>query len=189
MLLAFTLVDVMNYDPDHSSVPGLDSNVLASLSLFLKEYFRLLKEGSHHVFDYGVTAGNPKTVNSQAPTFPLTALAFQTMAPSVKNPDHNVLLFLEMTGNRPLPSTIPVLPSSAWADNDRETMAITGSKFAEYLANNTKFINLHALTILNHAHYWVVHKAGTPTQSSWILSNDKDSNSIIVNWKPSAGTS
>ncbi|KAF9359552.1 hypothetical protein BGX34_008290 [Mortierella sp. NVP85] len=189
LFLDFTLVDVMKFDPEHSSVPGLDPKALPSLSMFLGEYFRLLEDGSHHGLGYATTVSDPVVAHPQAPTFPLTALAFQTMASTDNNPDHNVLLFLEMTGNRPLPSIIPILPPYAWADSESETMAITGSKFAEYLANNTKFINLHALNILNDAHHWVVDRSGLPTPETWILSNDKDSNSIIVDWNQSTGTS
>ncbi|KAK3807300.1 MAG: hypothetical protein J3Q66DRAFT_445064 [Benniella sp.] len=187
LFLDFTLVDLMKFDPEHSSVPGLDPKALPSLSMFLGEYFRLLKEGSHHGLGYATTVSDPIVAHPQAPTFPLTALAFQTMASTDNNPDHNVLLFLEMTGNRPLPSIIPILPSYAWANSESETMAIAGSKFAEYLANDTKFINLHALNLLNDAHYWVVNKSAPP--GTWFLSNDKESSSIILDWNQSTGTS
>lgn len=148
---------------------------------------------------YGLLTAKPSSVNDQAPTFPPTSLKFQTyeyIAPGKTQPDegipaggNNMLLYLQMTDNKPFPSQAILEYSGNFASNGMDgTMAIERGIFWDnYLLRVAPATEL--LHTLNHATYvWIKHADIDNTQNpKWEIGVGDSIHSAspdFFHWKP-----
>lgn len=124
---------------------------------------------------YGLYTANPDSVNGQAPTFPPTSLKFQTyeyIAPGESKPqegigkgDNNMLLYLQMTGNKDFPNGA-ILPYSGnfVSDGMDGTMCVSQEIFwQDYLLRKSTPRLLQSIN---------------PVTYAWVKSTDQSNSSL-----------
>ncbi|KAI0548371.1 hypothetical protein F4679DRAFT_321897 [Xylaria curta] len=120
LFFAFTNDHIINFDRDHSSFNGADvsDDEKTYLSLILGKWYvgadSKWQDRQKRTLAYALHTAKPETVNEEAPSFPPTSLKLQTypyIAPNQTKPgeglgesgENNMLLYLQMTKNRPFP--------------------------------------------------------------------------------------
>ncbi|KAJ6489740.1 hypothetical protein C8R45DRAFT_929058 [Mycena sanguinolenta] len=111
LLFNFTTADLVSFDRDLSSTPGITKPLGAdsvrddALSRLISMYLRdQVQAPGHNVLGYAITVPDPAKTNPTAPSFPPTSVRFQTMAHQPSAPGSDCILFLEMTGNHQFPT-------------------------------------------------------------------------------------
>lgn len=108
------------FSADNSDFKGyvLDEDQSLDLGVILAKWYTgtdsVMNDREKRTLAYGLETTKPQSVNQNAPTFPPTALRFQTyeyIAPGKQEPeegigkgDNNMLLYLQMTGRQDFPS-------------------------------------------------------------------------------------
>ncbi|KAI9925305.1 hypothetical protein ASPWEDRAFT_45751 [Aspergillus wentii DTO 134E9] len=183
LFLTFNSGDIINPNMDHCNFKGadLDKDDILTLGGLLAKWY--IEEGPmvdrrNRTIGYGVHTPDPSSMNEQAPTFPPTSLKFQTyeyIAPGKTAPeegipqgDNNMLLYLQMTENKPFPSAAILNYSGNYAASGMDgTMAIEREIFLDKYLLRTKTPEL--LHVFNHATYVWIKSASVdkPTEVNW----------------------
>ncbi|KAI8959810.1 hypothetical protein F5Y11DRAFT_331865 [Daldinia sp. FL1419] len=173
LFLTFNSGDITKLNGDHCDFKGanLDDDDKYTLGSILAKWY--IDEGpmvdrTNRTIGYHMLTSKPSSVNQQAPTFPPTSLKFQTyeyIGPGQTEPaegipagNNNMLLYLQMTDNKPFPPTAILPYTGNFASRDMDgTMSIERSIFWDnYLLRVSPATEL--LHTLNHATYvWIKH--------------------------------
>ncbi|GLA05510.1 hypothetical protein AnigIFM60653_006001 [Aspergillus niger] len=206
LFLTFNLGDLTKLNIDHCDFRGadLDDDDIVTLAGILAKWYideGPMTERQNRTIGYGLHTSNPSSVNEDAVTFPPTSLKFQTygyIAPGKTEPDEgigagdkNMLLYLQMTDNKPFPSDAFLAYSGNFVAAGMDgTMAIDrGIIWDSYLLRTTNEL----LNTLNHATYvWIKHadidKATNPNWEIGVGDSIHSASPDFFYWEPSTGT-
>lgn len=181
LFLTFNSGDITKLNDDRCDFKGvnLDDDDKYTLGSILAKWY--IEEGPmterrNRTIGYNMLTSKPSSVNQQAPTFPPTSLKFQTyeyIGPGQTKPsegipagDNNMLLYLQMTDNKPFPPTTILPYTGNFASSGMDgSMCIGRNIFWDnYLLRVSPATEL--LHTLNHATYvWIKHADIDRTQS------------------------
>ncbi|RDX49442.1 hypothetical protein OH76DRAFT_530728 [Lentinus brumalis] len=211
LLLDFTTADLMSFDPELSTTPGLevplgkDPERDDKIGSFIRVYLRDLKLTTNHsILGYAVTVTDPSVANPIAPSFPPTSVQFQTMAyqgdlPKKVSPGgRDCFLFLEMTDKRSAPHTLidwawnwAQPPSSPPGPREGGCMVLAKSVFWDaFFVGRATFLNRMALDMLNRVGWAIDNQDSTIGGAglAWSLSDSNPSDGDLA-WKTTNTTS
>lgn len=150
---------------------------------------------------YGLHTQKPQSLNQNAPTFPPTALKFQTyeyIAPGENTPDegigkgdNNMLLYLQMTDHRDFPNQAILEYSGNFVSSGMNGTTCIGREifWANYLLRTSKPLLLHTFNPSTYA--WVkaasVENKVNPTWTIGLGESDHFSDSSKYCWNAKSG--
>jgi hypothetical protein len=156
---------------------------------------------------YALNTANPETVNVAAPTFPPTSFRFQNyeyIAPGSSTPtdgagakgDNNVLCYLEMTENRPLPVELLTYSGNFVTPDMDGTIVISRGIFLDrYLLKTSEPVLLNILNRYTYA--WIAGNRNVQPHTEYYdpkknlnvgPGSPDDSTSGFFNWQQVSGS-
>ncbi|KAL4769098.1 hypothetical protein BDW60DRAFT_210335 [Aspergillus nidulans var. acristatus] len=173
LFLLFNQADILKMDKENSHLIGVefDDDDWSALGGVLNNWYlgddSPMKDRKTRTIGYALRTNDPRSVNSDAPTFPPTSLKFQTYeykAPGHESEpgqdgigvgDNNVLLYLQMTDNEDFPNIIGLPWNGNFVEDGKEGTVCVATKLIwdGYLLRKTSPLLLHSLNQATYA--WI----------------------------------
>ncbi|KAF7345173.1 hypothetical protein MSAN_01893600 [Mycena sanguinolenta] len=156
LLLDFSTPELISFNYDLSSTPGLLAESSDTLLALIRRYLQdQVHAPSHNVLGYAITVPEPAVANKIAPSFPPTSVRFQTVAHQPTSPANDCILFLEMTDKRAFPNSY-IGSTPNWIEEDpldphhAGSMVLSKRNFWDrFFVPNSTFLNVSAVHVLS----------------------------------------